>query len=103
MSPVSEEEPEPPARVFRSIKERYDENRDLDMHGSWREWLRDRYAKYWYGLGCIALDSMVAGTIINVADPTQAWSYAAAVAAVLGLAYLEFRGYLRFWPPKKRT
>ncbi len=95
------EESQQPVRVFRSIKERYDENREIDMHASWREWLRERYAKYWYGIGCLALDGMVAGTILGLADPSQGWPVAGAIAAVLGLVYLEFRGYLRFWPPKK--
>lgn len=103
MSSNPEPEEERPVRVFRSIKVRYEENRDLDLHGSWREWLRDRYARYWYGFGCLALDGLVVGTVLSVTDPTQGWPIAAAVAAALGLLYLEVRAYLHFWPPKKRA
>lgn len=64
------------------------------------KWARERYAKQWYGVGCIILDVMVAGTILQSADPSQIWPYPLSAAVVLGLGYLELKGLRRFWPPK---
>lgn len=76
------------------------ENRYTDATVPWRQWFRERYARYWYGVGCLFLDLVIAGTVLTLGSPpTQAWQYGGAMAAVVVLAYLEFRGYLWLWPP----
>lgn len=62
-------------------------------------WLRDRYAKYWYGVGCVVLDVVLIGYILHFdASPTQPWQYALAVVALIALAYVEVKGFERLWP-----
>ncbi len=90
----TEEEPRAPD----SFRERYRANRAFDAEASWRAWLWHRYAKYWYGIGCLILDGMVAGVVLQSTDVNQVWPYAVAIALVVGLVYLEFRGLKRFWP-----
>ncbi len=93
-------DPDPQRRAFRSLKERRDAARDFDATASWREWARERYAKQWYGIGCVLLDAMVVGTILQSTDPSQVWPILLSAAIVVGLAYLELKGLRRFWPPK---
>ena len=85
-------------RPLDSLRDRYAENRLYDAEASWRAWLWHRYAKYWYAIGSLLLDGMVAGVILQTTDVTQLWPYALAAALVVGLAYLEFRGFKRLWP-----
>jgi hypothetical protein len=87
-------------RTFQSLKHRYDKNRQFDADASWRDWFRHRYLKYWYGLGSLFLDGMLVGIVIESTDPSQSWPYALSAVLVVGLLYLEFRGYMHFWPPK---
>jgi hypothetical protein len=95
--PDSEDERPP---VFRSIKKRYGENREFDAKAPWREWVRERYAKQWYGIACVVLDVMLVGTILQSTDPSQVWPYLLSAAVVVGLSYLELKVLRRFWPPK---
>jgi hypothetical protein len=84
--------------VFHRAKTRYLQNREVDAGAPWREWLWERYARYWYGVGCLFLDVIVAGTVLQGGvTPTQWWQYGAAVLLVIGLAFLEFKGYRRLW------
>ncbi len=80
------------------MKERYLENRDKDAGAPWREWLWERYARYWYGVGCLFLDVIVAGTVLQVGAAPDWWQYLLAVALVIGLGFVEFKGYGRLWP-----
>ena len=96
----SDSDPDRPPRVFHSVRQRYRENRDFDANASWREWLRERYAKYWYGIGSFVLDGMVVGVILASTDSSQVWPVVLAAALVVGLLYLELLGLRRFWPPK---
>ena len=84
------------------IKERYLRNREKDANAPWRQWLRERYARYWYGIGCLFLDIVIAGTILQGGpSPTQAWQYALAAVLVVGVTVLEVKGYMWIWPPEK--
>ena len=86
-------------RVFETLKHRSEANRQRDAAAPWREWLWERYARYWYGVGCLFLDVVVAGTVVQSGDgPTPTWQYAAAVALVIGLLFVEFKGYGWLWP-----
>ncbi len=94
----------PPDRVDPSQqtrRQRYVENRQKDLNLSWKRWLRDRYARYWFLLGCLLLDLVVAGTVLQVftGSPIDWWQYALAIALVIALAYPEYLGYQRLWPP----
>ena len=86
--------------TYRSTQQRYLENREKDLTLPWRHWLRERYARYWYGLACFALDLIAAGTVLQVGtgSPPDAWQYALAIVLVLVLSYVEYRGYQRLWP-----
>ncbi len=85
--------------MFRSVRERYHANREIDAQAPWREWLWRRYARFWYGIGCLFVDVVVAGTLVQTGTTSgEVWPYAAAVAAVVALTYLEFKGYGRLWP-----
>ena len=81
---------------------KYYENRAKDLTMSWRTWLWERYARYWYLLGCLLLDLVVAGTVLQVfsGSPIEAWQYALALVLVVALAYPEYLGYERLWPPR---
>jgi len=94
------ESEQPRTPVFTSIKKRYDQNREFDAKAPWREWLRERYAKQWYAIGCVALDVMLVWAILDAVDLSQVWPYLLCVAIILGLGYLEIKGLQRFWPPK---
>ena len=96
----SDSAPERQPRVYESIKQRYGENRQFDVDAPWREWFRHRYLKYWYGLGSLVLDGMVVGVVLESTDPSHSWPYAVSAVLVVGLLYLELRGYMHFWPPK---
>ncbi len=78
----------------------YYENREKDVTLSWRRWLRDRYARYWYLLGSLAVDLIVPGTILqfDTGAPPEAWEIALATVVAIVLVYLEYRGYRKFWP-----
>lgn len=80
---------------------KYYENREKDLTMSWRAWLWERYARYWYLLGCLLLDLVVAGTVLQVfiASAIEAWQVGLAIVLVLALAYPEYLGYERLWPP----
>ena len=83
------------------LRERYLENREKDASAPWTEWLRERYARYWYGIGCLFLVVVIAGVVLQAGpSPTQAWQYFTAVALIGALTYLEFRGYRWLWPPE---
>ncbi len=79
---------------------RYYENREKDLTMSWRTWLRDRYARYWYLLGCLLLDLVVAGTVLQVftASAIASWQYGLAIVLVIALAVPEVLVYRRLWP-----
>ena len=85
----------------RSSRQQRLENREKDLTLSWRQWLRDRYARYWYILGCLVLDLLVAGVVLQfgTGTPPEPWQDALAIALVIVLAYPEYRGYVRLWPP----
>ena len=80
---------------------RYYENREKDRSLSWRSWLRDRYARYWYLLGVFLLDLFVAGTVLEFGTglPPATWQYVLALVLVIVLVYPEYYGYHRLWPP----
>ncbi len=77
------------------------ENREKDLTLTWRQWVRQRYARYWYLLGCLLLNMVIVGTILQVfsASPIVAWQYALAIVVVIALLYPEYLGYHRLWPP----
>ncbi len=100
MNPPQPESP-PRDQTLARAKERYLRNRQRDANAPWREWLRDRYARYWYIIGCLFLALVIAETIIMLGPPpTQLWQYGAASLAVVVLAFFAIKGYLRLWPPK---
>ncbi len=80
---------------------KYYENREKDLSLSWRKWLRDRYARYWYILGVFLLDLLVGGTVLQFGTglPPATWQYGLAVVLVVVLVYPEYYGYHRLWPP----
>lgn len=84
--------------VLSRMKERYFENRELDAGAPWKEWLWHRYARYWYGIGCLFLDVVVLGTVLQSGPAPDWWQYLLAVALVIGLGFVEFKGYGRLWP-----
>lgn len=85
--------------VFRTAQERYAANRDKDASASWKTWLRERYARQWYFIGCLVLDVAVVATLLqNGMPPPEWWQYVLAVLAVAGLTYAEFKGLRRWWP-----
>ncbi len=95
--------PDQPRResVYRTAQAKYVANRDKDASAPWRQWLRERYAKHWYLLGCLVLDIAAAATILqNGVPPTQWWQYVLAVLALVALSYVEYKGLQRFWPPE---
>lgn len=91
------DEPAPPARTRR---ERYRERVDFDSNASWKDWLRQRYAKTWYLVGCLFLDGMLVTAALSPADLSQPWPYLEAAGILAGLGVLEFLGLRHFWPPK---
>lgn len=102
VSDPREMRPEPSERVsLARPSRRYYENREKDMSLSWRTWLRDRYARYWYLLGVFLLDLLVAGTALEFGTglPPATWQYVLALVLVIALAYPEYYGYRRLWPP----
>ncbi|HYM39259.1 MAG TPA: hypothetical protein VEY12_03815 [Thermoplasmata archaeon] len=99
----SDSSPDRQRYEVRPLKQRREENRAFDSEASWREWLRQRYAKYWYGMGSLLLDGMVVGTILQYTDTAQAWPYVLSAIVAVGLVYLEFLGLRHFWPPKRAS
>lgn len=87
--------------TYRTAQERRIENQRKDMALPWRRWLRERYARYWYGLGAFLLDLVVAGTIIQLGsgNAPAAAQIAAAIVLLVVLSYLELLGFRRLWPP----
>jgi hypothetical protein len=87
--------------TYRARRQRYLENREKDLSLSWRGWLRERYARYWYLLGAFLLDLFAGGSVLQFGTglPPEAWQYALAIVLVIVLAYPEYLGYRRFWPP----
>jgi hypothetical protein len=86
--------------VFASTHDRYLRNREIDAKATWWEWLRQRYAKYWYGIGCLAFDILLLGTILGSGEyAVQAWQYALALVFGVALVFVEVKGFLWFWPP----
>jgi len=87
--------------VSGSLRQRYLESREKDLTLSWRQWFRERYARYWYLLGAFLLDLLVAGTVLqfDTGQTPATWQYALAIVLVIALAYPEYRGYRHFWPP----
>ncbi len=85
---------------YRSFRERYVESRAKDLTLPWRQWLRERYLRYWYLLGVFLLDLLVAGTVLQFGTglPPEAWQYGLAIVLVIFLAYPEYLGYRRWWP-----
>jgi hypothetical protein len=87
--------------TYPSRRQRRLENRERDLTLSWRQWFRQRYARYWYLLGAFLLDLLAAGSVLQFGTglPPEAWQYALAIALVIVLAYPELLGYRRLWPP----
>lgn len=79
------------------------DRRHRDATMGWREWLRERYAKYWLALGVVFLDVIVSGVILQGdPPPVPAWRYGVALAFVLGTAVPAVLLYRRLWPRRVR-
>ena len=83
------------------FRERSLRNREFDRTAPWRVWLRERYARYWYAVGCLFVDMIIAATVLQGGVvPAEAWQYAVALALVASLTILELLGYRKLWPPE---
>ena len=89
----------PVRRAFDPAEESHRERRHRDATMGWREWLGDRYAKYWFAVGVLFLDIVVSGLVLQGdSPPVPPWRYGVALAFVLGSAYPAVLLYRRLWP-----
>ncbi|MBU1915340.1 MAG: hypothetical protein ABIE25_00425 [Thermoplasmatota archaeon] len=72
-------------------------------HLPWKDWLLADFLRYWYVLGCLALDVFLPLRIARWLHADSAYSILGLVVLLLVLVYLETRTYIWIWPSGVKT
>jgi hypothetical protein len=76
-----------------------DELPEKDKNVSWGVWVRRTYLKYWYVVGCVFVDLLVALEIARVG--AKAWSTSLSVFVLIVLLVVETLLYSFMWKDLK--
>jgi len=88
------------AKKRRIEVERSEEPEEIDVpdkfkESSWSEWVRNSYAKWWYGILCMFLDLLLA---IEISNRLYApWNYFIPTIVVILLLIIELYIFHRIW------
>ena len=63
-----------------------------DEEKGWGEWFKQTYARYWFAIGSIFIDIMVALSLADIFD-----GISIPLFALIALAVVEVTIYLRIW------
>lgn len=87
---------------LRAREERRRQLRLQDATLGWKEWLRERYAPYWFIFGIVFLDVSISGFILEgQAPPEPAWRYGVSLLLVVLTWIGGLWAYRRLWPGDK--